>query len=99
VGDGQCGHSGIMFNWTDPTSVNACGNYIRGLAHTLLVPPSGAFLDSCQHHCGEWGDVHIYNISSPYALQTWYEKGPSALPHDGYMDQNQTFPCASCCSD
>ena len=30
-GDGQCGHSGITFDWNNASSVNACGNYIRSL--------------------------------------------------------------------
>jgi len=98
MGDGQCGHSGIIFNWNNASSVNACGNYIRSLVRELLAAPSAAFLDSCQHHCGEWDDIHIYNLTSPYANQIWYEKGATALPKNGYMDQNQTYPCPSCCS-
>lgn len=63
MGDGACGHSGITFNWNNATSVNACGNYIRGLFNKLLAAPSAAFIDSCQHHCGEWGDIKIDNLT------------------------------------
>lgn len=99
MANGQCGHSGIIFNWNNVTSVNACGNYIRGLMKQTLAAPSGVFLDSCQHHCGEWGQIHIDNITSPFAVQTWYTKGASALPNNGYMDQGQPYPCSSCCND
>jgi len=99
MGDGACGHSGITFSWANATSVNECGNYIRNLAHSLLKAPSAVFLDSCHHHCGEWNAIHINKITSSVALQIWYEKGAAALPNSGYLDQNQTYPCASCCSD
>jgi hypothetical protein len=98
MGNGQCGHSGIIFNWNNASSVNACGAYISGLFKTLAVAPSAVFLDSCYHHCGEWGQIHIDNLSSPYALQLWYEKGAGALPNNGYMLQGQTYPCTSCCN-
>lgn len=96
MGNGQCGHSGITFNWDIASSVNACGNYIRGLVRTLLKSPSGAFLDSCKHHCGEWGAIHIDKVTSPFAFQAWFEKGAAGA---GYLDQNQTYPCSSCCQD
>jgi len=100
MGDGQCGaYSGIILDWNNATSVNDCGNYIRGLVKTLLAPPSAIFLDSCHHHCGEWGSIHIYNISSPFALQIFYDKGATALPNNGYMNQGIPYPCDSCCSD
>jgi len=99
MNDGDCGHSGITFNWTDPVSVNACGNYVRSLAQKLLVAPNAIFLDSCKHHCGEWNAITIDQIRSPVALQIWYEQGAKALPGGtGYIDQNQPFPCDSCCS-
>jgi len=97
MGNGQCGHSGITFNWNDAKSVNECGNYIRGLFKELLAEPSAVFLDSCRHHCGEWGAITIDGLKSPEVLQLWYEKGTKGLPHNGYMDQNQVFPCDSCC--
>ena len=41
MGPGECGNaSGIVFDWANATSVNACGNYIRGLAKGLFVGPS-----------------------------------------------------------
>jgi hypothetical protein len=98
MGDGDCGHSGIAFNWANASSVNACGDYVRSLVRAALAAPSAAFLDSCQHHCGEWGAITIDGLTSPRAVQLWYDSGAAALPHGGYVDQNQTFPCAACCS-
>lgn len=101
MGDGECGHSGIMLNWTDPTSVNACGNYVRWqMRHLLSGADNGnaVFLDSCKHHCGEWGQITIGNLTSPFAVQQWYNGGANSLPGGGYLDQNQVYPCDACCN-
>jgi len=98
MGDGECGHSGITFNWNNPASVNACGNYIRGLMRVLLAPPSAVFLDSCKHHCGEWNSILIDNQTSSSAFKLWYTQGDDSLPNKGYIDQNQSYPCNACCS-
>jgi len=100
MGNGECGAgSGITLDWNNAASVNACGNYVRSLTKKLLVAPSAIFLDSCHHHCGEWNQIHIDGITSPFAVQTWYTKGASGLPNGGYMDQNQVYPCDACCND
>jgi len=95
MGNGECAHSGIAFDWANATSVNLCGNYIRGLVKTLLAPPSAAFLDSCHHHCGEWNAITISGLKSPQALNVWYTGG--SLPNNGYLDQNVPYPCSTCC--
>jgi len=97
MGNGDCGHSGIVFDWTNTTSVNLCGNYIRMLVQQLLMPPSAVFLDSCRHHCGEWGAITIDGTTSPKALNVWYNTGSHALPKDGDMDQGAAYPCDKCC--
>jgi len=97
MANGQCGHSGIVFNWSNATSVTLCGNYVRSLVKSLLKSPDAAFLDACQHHCGYWGGIHIDGLTSPFAHQIWYEKGASSLPNGGYMDQNQNYPCTTAC--
>lgn len=99
MGNGQCGHSGIIFNWGNATSVNLCGGYVSGLVKELLAAPSAAFLDSCHHHCGEWGQIHIFNLTSPVAFTQWYQKGTASLPNAGFLAQGQTYPCISCCND
>lgn len=97
-GDGQCGHSGIVFNWNDASSVNSCGEYIRGQMRALLAAPSAVFLDSCKHHTGEWNAITISGLTSSRALQVWYDGGAGALPGGGWMDQAKPFPCDACCS-
>jgi hypothetical protein len=97
-GDGECGAgSGIVFDWANATSVNACGDYIRGLMRALLRPPSAVFLDSCHHHCGEWGSITIEGLTSPRALAVWYAAGAAALPNAGWMNQALPYPCDTCC--
>jgi len=92
---GECGHSGIVFDWNNVTSVNLCGNYIRGLLRGLRSP-NVVFLDSCRHHCGEWGAITIDGLTSPKALNDWYNG--QQLPNGGYLDQNMPYPCDSCCT-
>jgi len=98
MGPGDCGHSGIILDWNNATSVNDCGNYIRGLVRRLMGPPNAAFLDSCKHHCGEWNAITINNLRSPHALQIWYDSGSGSLPNNGYLDQAKPFPCDACCN-
>ena len=99
MGNGPCGRdSGIILDWANATSVNACGNYVRRQAQRLLSAPSAVFLDSCKHHCGEWGAISIAGLKSPAAVKIWYDQGSSALPNGGYIDQNATYPCDACCS-
>ena len=99
MGPGQCGaDSGIVMDWNNNTAVNLCGNYVRSQLKQLLKPPSAVFLDSCHHHCGEWNQITILKLTCSKALQLWYQGGASALPNDGYMDQDQPYPCNSCCS-
>jgi len=98
MADGACGYSGINFNWNDAATVNGCANYIRSLMKSLVVPPSAVFLDSCKHHCGEWNSIMISGQTSSSAFKIWYTMGDNSLPNHGYMDQNQPYPCDSCCS-
>lgn len=32
-------------------------------------------------------------------IRTDYAQGANALPNDGYLDQDQPYPCAACCTD
>jgi len=98
MGNGDCGHSGMNFNWNNASSVNDCGNYVRLLFRTQFLPPSAVFLDSCHHHCGMWNAIPIDGIKSPQALNVWYTSGSIALPNGGYIDQSQIYPCDKCCS-
>jgi len=99
MGNGDCGHSGIQFDWNNATSVNLCGNYIRQLYQQLLrtATNSAVFLDSCHHHCGEWDAITISALKSAQALDVWYKGGSKALPNNGYLDQGMVYPCSTCC--
>ena len=63
-----------------------------------LRPPHAAFVDSCKHHCGEWGAIAIDGLTSPQAVEAFYKMGAESLPNSGWVFQNATYPCASCCS-
>ena len=101
MGNGECGAgSGLVMNWSSPAAVNACGAHVRALMRVVLGGPRNAvFLDSCKHHCGEWGAIHIDGLNCADAMARWYAGGPGVLPGGGFMDQAQPYPCASCCSN
>ena len=99
MGAGECGAgSGIVLNWTDPTTVNACGNHVRAqLKLRYAGTGNAAFIDSCHHHCGYWNQITIEGLTCSKAVALWYAGGNAALPNGGYMDAAQPYPCASCC--
>jgi len=97
MGPGDCGNSsGIVLNWSNNASVNACGAYVVSLMKKTLQPPHAGFVDSCHHHCGEWDMIVIDSLNSSSALQTWYETG--VLPENNFAFQNKAYPCAACCN-
>ena len=64
-------------------------------------PQSGAFLDSCWHHCGKWNEIRIDGELVSTAFQKWYEglgpKGES-VPKKTVWKQGQAYKCDSCCT-
>ena len=99
MGAGECGAgSGITLDWSNATSVNLCGNYVRAGLKQRLAAPSAVFLDSCHHHCGEWNSITIEGLLCSRALFVFYTQGAAALPNGGYMDQGHAYPCNACCS-
>jgi len=90
------------------TIMNKFGKNLTTVMKNLLLsnPKHGAFLDSCQHHCGaggppaggNWGQSKIDGDLQGVALKKWYELGSEALPNKGFYNQDQTYPCANCCS-
>ena len=64
----------------------------------LLIPPHAVFLDSCKHHCGEWNQITIQGYNSSSVVTKWFYQGSTSLPNNGYLDQAQPYPCASCCT-
>lgn len=81
----------------DPTLINQWGaNLTRLVQQNLLIPGQGrhsVFLDSCYHHCGEWGSIRINGDTQPIAFQKWYE-GQQKQPYI----QNKPYKCDACCS-
>lgn len=67
------------------------------ISQLLTQPQHGIFLDSCHHHCGNWGGSRIDGDVIGTALQKWYTVGSDELPNKGFYNQNKPFPCASCC--
>jgi len=46
----------------EPAQVNLWGRNLHTYLNDGLLrlnPNNGVFLDSCFHHCGAWGDIHI----------------------------------------
>lgn len=76
------------------------GNNITMRVQTMLMaknPESGAFLDSCHHHCGAWNSISIDGDLVSEAIQTWY----NGIGHAGskkLWNQNQAYPCDACCT-
>lgn len=79
------------------SAVNAYGARVSATLHAALLGagrPNGAFVDACAHHCFKWGDISIRGDVQAAAFAAWYagENGPRRL-----WQQNDSFPCASCC--
>ena len=75
------------------------GNNITARIQSMLMAnnkESGAFLDSCHHHCGAWNSIRIDGDLSSGAIQKWYETiGVSGAKK--LWNQNKAYPCDSCC--
>eukprot|EP01121_Diplochlamys_sp_Union-15-3_P004235 TRINITY_DN1425_c0_g3_i3.p1 TRINITY_DN1425_c0_g3~~TRINITY_DN1425_c0_g3_i3.p1 ORF type:complete len:293 (-),score=41.21 TRINITY_DN1425_c0_g3_i3:27-905(-) len=82
-------------NSTDPKAINAWGETLTNLVKTNLLakPQHGIFLDSCQHHCGEWGNIVISGDNQAKAFEEWYDGGSVRFYY-----QNKEYPCTACCS-
>jgi hypothetical protein len=75
------------------------GDNITARLQSMLMarnPESGAFLDSCHHHCGAWNSIRIDGDLISDAMQKWYTTigvaGSKKL-----WNQNQAYPCDACC--
>ena len=56
--------------------VQTMGNNITSRLKSMLMAhnkESGAFLDSCHHHCGAWNQITIDGDLVSVAIQKWYE--------------------------
>jgi hypothetical protein len=83
----------------DAKSQELGNNITMRLVGSLLDhnPASGAFLDSCWHHCGAWNLIRIDGDLVSRAVQRWY----NSLGQEGskrLWNQGQPWKCAACCT-
>jgi hypothetical protein len=57
---------------------------------------SGAFLDSCKHHCGEWDSIRIEGDLVSAAIEKWYN-GIGKPNQKKLWEQGKRYPCSTCC--
>jgi len=75
------------------------GNNITARIKSMLMAKnneSGAFLDSCHHHCGSWNSIRIDGDLVSVALQKWYN-GIGKAGNKKLWNQNKAYPCDACC--
>ena len=66
----------MLKHGNDAAVVNLMGKNITGRMQANIFtnhPESGAFLDSCHHHCGAWNTIRIDGDLVSAAMQKWYE--------------------------
>jgi len=84
---------GNILGTSNATELNAFGAELTkrfGKAVTVSSD-NGAFLDSCNHHCGEWNVIVILGKDTSAAFDQWYTTGR------GVFIQGKEFPCTVCC--
>ena len=57
---------------------------------------SGAFLDSCHHHCGMWNQIRIDGQLVSEAFAQWYDSIGTKKPKTVWK-QGEAYPCDACC--
>lgn len=75
------------------------GNNITARIQSMLMAhnkESGAFLDSCHHHCGAWNTIRIDGDLVSTAIQKWYD-GIGKAGAKKLWNQNKPYPCNACC--
>jgi len=80
-------------------STQALGNNITSRIQSMLMKnnkESGAFLDSCHHHCGAWNSIRIDGDLVSGAIQKWYDTIGQAGAKK-LWNQNKPYPCNACC--
>jgi len=82
-------------NSKEPGLINQWGKTLADLVNSELLRPhdhNGIFLDSCFHHCGEWGAIRIDGQNQAQAFQNWYEGSQKKI-----FFQDMAYPCSACC--
>ena len=98
----QTGH--VLYYPNTGADVSVLGANITRRLHANLLGPhrrSGAFLDSCWHHCGMWGSIRIGGDLVATAFQKWYDglgrPGEEKVPKQTTWVQGQPYKCDKCC--
>jgi hypothetical protein len=92
----QTGH--VQGNGGD-AKTQVLGNNITQRIQSMLMAhnkESGAFLDSCHHHCGAWNTIRIDGDLISTAIQKWYD-GIGKAGSKKLWNQNKAYPCDACC--
>eukprot|EP01051_Picozoa_sp_SAG22_P001103 SAG22_NODE_39_length_26283_cov_18.486653_2_plen_404_part_00 len=79
--------------------VQILGDNITARIKSMLMAnnkESGAFLDSCHHHCGAWNSISIDGDLVSVAIQKWYN-GIGKAGSKKLWNQGKPYPCAACC--
>jgi hypothetical protein len=93
----QTGH--VLYYPNSGADVQAMGDNITKRIGANLFGPhprSGAFLDSCWHHCGMWNQIRIDGDLVSVAFQKWYDglENPKAKR---VWAQDKPYKCDACC--
>lgn len=105
----QTGH--VLYYPNTGADVQVLGdNITKRLSATLLGPhpQSGAFLDSCWHHCGMWNQIRIDGDLVSTAFAKWYAgidgrvtrrsvREAAAAPTKRLWKQGKPYKCDACC--
>lgn len=81
-------------------AINAYGAIVESRVHADLLAPhadTAVFLDSCEHHVAEWGEITIDGQTVAQALQTFY----NSIGKQGkrLWAQGKPYPCPACCNN
>ena len=88
----------VQGNGGDPKT-QEMGNNITSRLQTMLLArnnESGAFLDSCHHHCGAWNSIRIDGDLVSAAMEKWYA-GIGTPGSKKLWNQDKPYPCDACC--
>merc|ERR1711865_77874 len=95
------GYDAWQTSFVEPwqTHPQILGNNITSRIQSTLMKnnnESGAFLDSCWHHCGEWNSIRIDGDLVSAAIQKWYD-GIGKAGNKVLWNQNKPYQCDACC--
>ena len=97
----QTGH--VLYYPNTGKDVQVLGNNLTKRITADLFgphPQSGAFLDSCWHHCGMWNQIRIDGELVSTAFAKWYDGlGPAgeSKPPKRIWKQGKPYKCDACC--